>query len=84
MIFVKRNRAFNREVFYLGKHGQAGLLKDVTATSPKMVENTRDPRLSELVCAHIKFPFRTGSEDALKTAMPSKRTPRAGQQSQVC
>lgn len=33
-----------------------------------MVEDTRDPNLSELVCAHITS-FRR-SEDALKMAMP--------------
>lgn len=48
-----------------------------------MVENTRDPTLSELVCAHIKFRFRRGSEDVLKIAVPSKRSPHAGEQSQI-
>lgn len=38
-----------------------------------MPENTREPNLSELVCAHIKSPFGRGHGDALETTTPYKR-----------
>lgn len=54
-------------------------MKGITEMSPEMVKNTGGLSLSELVCAHIKFPFRKGSEDIPKTTMPHKRAPSAGQ-----
>lgn len=47
-------------------------------------KHKRELCLSDVVCAHIKFPFRRVNEDVLKITVPSKGVPRVGQQSQFC
>lgn len=61
-------------------------MKDVVENSPKMMGNTGDPNLSELVCAQTKSLFRRGDEDVLETVMLMlcMRPLSAGQQSQFC
>lgn len=57
MMFVKTNmketQGIEQRTVPVGKYEQIGLQQDLTENSPKMVENTRDPNLSELICAHI-------------------------------